>query len=74
MSKPDVKEKEDRFVYYNCVSGHCPLIVEEEMYGVRTSTCEEYCGSEFSGCNVCCFEGSDMCEDCIHSEEEEVGK
>lgn len=65
-----LKEKEDRFVYYKCVSKYCPRIVKEEKNGGRTLAVEDCFGSEFLGCNVCSFEGSDMCEDCIHSEEE----
>ena len=64
--------KQECFTYYNCVSGNCPLIIEEEKYGVRTSTCEDYCGdNNFCGCNNCCFEGSDICNDCIHKESDE---
>lgn len=64
----NMKER-DNFVYYNCVSGNCPLIIEEERYGVRTSTCKEYCkDNSFSGCNNCYFEGSDICNECIHKE------
>lgn len=63
-----MKEK-DCFTYYNCVNGNCPLIIEEEMYGTRTSTCKEYCGNNsFSSCNSCYFEGSDICNECIHNE------
>ena len=38
----------DYYTNYTCVDGHCPLIVEEEKYGIRTSTCEDYCGHGFS--------------------------
>lgn len=62
-------EKQDCFVYYNCVSGNCPLIIEEEKYGVWTSTCKDYCGTNsFSSCKNCCFEGSYICNECIHKE------
>lgn len=57
----------DSYTNYNCVSGNCPLIVEEEKYGVRISTCEEYCGSGFGGCENCYFEDSKMCAECVHS-------
>ena len=33
---------DDIFVYYKCVDGHCPLVVEEELYGCRTSTCQNF--------------------------------
>lgn len=58
----------DSYTNYNCVSGNCPLIIEEEKYGVRTSTCEEYCGSGFGGCENCYFEDSKICDECVHSE------
>lgn len=48
----------DYFVNFRCVDGHCPLIVEEQLYGVRTSTCDDYCGSGFLGCNNCYYECS----------------
>lgn len=56
----------DYYTNYTCSSGHCPLIVEEEKYGVRTSTCEDYCGSGFGGCNNCYYENSELCEECVH--------
>lgn len=37
----------DNYCYESCVNGHCPLIVEEERYGVRSSTCDDYCGHGF---------------------------
>lgn len=58
----------DYFVYFNCVNGHCPLIIEEELYGCRTSTCQDYCGGGFCGCNNCWFDGSPYCKDCVHNE------
>ena len=62
-------EKQDCFTYYNCVSGNCPLVIEEEKYGIRTSTCKEYCGDDsFCGCNNCYFHGSDICDECIYKE------
>lgn len=61
-------EKHDCFVYYKCISGYCPLLIEENKYGGRISTCESYCGdSGFCGCNNCCFEHSNICDECIHS-------
>lgn len=57
----------DCYVYYNCVSGNCPIIVEERLYGVSCSSCLDYCGSDFRGCDSCFFEGSDMCSECIHN-------
>lgn len=69
-----MKKESDNFCYYKCVSGHCPLIIEEEKYGVRVSTCVDYCGdSSYSGCSDCCFEGSDLCSRCIHYHPEEGG-
>lgn len=60
---------EDRYVYYNCVSGNCPLLVEEAIYGAQVSTCKEYCGDDnYTSCDDCCFYKSDMCNDCIHKE------
>lgn len=56
----------DYYTNYTCISGHCPLIVEEEKYGVRTSTCKDYCGSGFGGCNHCYYENSELCEECVH--------
>ena len=60
----------DRYTYFNCSNGSCPLIVEEEKYGIRTSTCEDYCGSGFCGCSTCYFEGSDICRECVHNKED----
>lgn len=61
---------EDRYVYYNCVSGNCPLLVEERLFGTQVSTCKEYCGEDnYNGCNDCYFCGSDICNDCIHKED-----
>lgn len=37
--------KYDYYTNYNCVSGNCPLMVEEEKYGIRSSTCDDYCGT-----------------------------
>lgn len=37
----------DNYCYESCVNGHCPLIIEEERYGVRSSTCDDYCGHGF---------------------------
>ena len=54
---------EDYYVNENCVNGNCPLIVEEELYGVR-GKCENYCKG-FNGCNTCYFEGSTYCKECI---------
>lgn len=48
---------DDIFVYYKCVDGHCPLVVEEELYGCRTST----------------FDGSPYCKDCVHNEKNSSG-
>lgn len=31
----------DNYCYEKCVNGHCPLIIEEERYGLRVSTCDE---------------------------------
>lgn len=61
----------DCFVYYNCVNGHCPVLIESIKYGITSSSCEDYCGAGYSGCEHCYFEGSDMCNECIHSEQEE---
>lgn len=58
----------DYFVNFRCVDGHCPLIVEEELYGVRTSTCDDYCGSGFLGCNNCYYECSEECKECAHND------
>ena len=57
---------EECYVNYSCVNGYCPLIVEEEKCGGRTSTCEDCCGGGFHGCNSCYFQGSGMCDECIH--------
>ena len=64
---------DDFFVYYKCVDGHCPLVVEEELYGCRTSTCQDYCGGGFCGCNNCWFDGSPYCKDCVHNEKNSSG-
>lgn len=32
---------DDKYVYYNCVSGNCPLLLEDIQ-----GTCKEYCGEE----------------------------
>lgn len=62
------KKSFDNFVYDNCVSGNCPLIVEEMMFGCVVSSCEQYCGTPgFSGCKYCYFEESDMCLECVHN-------
>lgn len=37
----------DNYCYENCVNGHCPLIIEEERYGGRSSTCDDYCNPGF---------------------------
>ncbi len=58
-------------MYYNCVDGHCPVLVEEFKYGVRISSCEDYCGCVIENCENCYFEGSYMCNECIHSEHDE---
>ena len=48
---------------------HISSLIEEEKYGIRTSTCKEYCGDDsFCGCNNCYFHGSDICDECIHKE------
>ena len=57
----------DNYCYVSCVDGHCPLFIEDEIYGVCVSTCDDYCGSGFSGCDTCCFLGDVViCGDCIH--------
>lgn len=68
MIRSCVINMDDIFVYYKCVDGHCPLVVEEELYGCRTSTCQDYCGGGFCGCNNCWFDGSPYCKDCVHNE------
>ena len=57
----------DRYANDWCSNGSCPLLIEEEMYGLMTSSCTDYCGYGFHGCNTCSFEGSEICIDCIHS-------
>lgn len=64
----------DFYVNYSCCSGSCPLLVEEQKYGSRTSSCDDYCGSGFQGCHNCYFEGSKYCNDCIWKEEEREKK
>lgn len=59
--------KYDYYTNYNCVSGNCPLMVEEEKYGIRSSTCDDYCGTGFGGCSTCYFEESDSCNECVHN-------
>lgn len=61
--------KNDCYLYYNCVTGNCPRIIEEKIYGVITSTCNNYGCNKFYHCNECYFDGSDMCENCIHKNE-----
>ena len=58
----------DFFVNFECVDGHCPLIVEEQKYGISTSTCDDYCGSGFLGCDNCYFEDSEECKECVHND------
>jgi len=58
--------KYDHYTNYNCVSGNC---IEEEKYGIRTSTCDDYCGTGFCGCSTCYFEESDLCNECVHNKE-----
>ena len=60
---------DDCYTYFNCSNGSCPLIIEEQIYGIRTSTCDDYCGNGFGGCNTCYFEGSDICIECVHNKE-----
>ena len=62
-------EKQDCVTYYNCVSGNCPWVSEEEKDGRRTWTGKECCGDESGcGCKNCYFHGSGICEECIHKE------
>ena len=62
------KKLSDCFVYYQCVSGNCPLIVEKTLYGCVISSCEQYCGNYvFSACKDCYFEESDICLECVHN-------
>lgn len=56
----------DNYCYIGCVDGTCPLIIEEERYGVRLSTCDDYCNPGFYGCDTCYFLGDVMCDDCIY--------
>ena len=59
----------DCYTNFNCSNGSCPLILEEEIYGIRTSTCKDYCGTGFGGCNTCYFEDSDICKECVYNKE-----
>lgn len=56
----------DNYCYEKCIDGRCPLIIEEERYGVRLSTCDDYCNPGFFGCVTCYFLGDVMCDDCIY--------
>lgn len=56
----------DNFCYVTCVDGHCPLFIEEERYGGRFSTCDDYCNPRFLGCDNCAFLGDVICDDCIY--------
>lgn len=62
------KQRTDKYVNTTCVDGNCPLIVEDEKYGAQTSTCADYCGEGFHGCEHCYWGGGEMCEDCIHQQ------
>lgn len=57
----------DYYTNFNCSNGSCPLLVEQEIYGVTTSTCEDYCGTSFGGCSTCYFEETDACGECAHN-------
>ena len=60
----------DLYVYRCCVDGSCPLLVEEQLYGLQVSTCKEYCGnSSYDTCENCFFFDSDKCEECEHRKE-----
>lgn len=56
----------DYYVNYNCISGCCPIVLQEERYGGGIAYCEDYCGNKFDGCDYCYFEGSEMCKDCFY--------
>ena len=60
----------DCYVYYSCVSGHCPRIIKEEIYGVTISTCNDYGCNKYNGCDNCYFDSSDICNDCIHRKDD----
>ena len=60
------EKMKDYYTYFGCSDGSCPMIVEREMYGVVTATCEDYCGTGFGGCSTCTFECSDICSECVH--------
>ena len=64
----------DFYVNYSCCNGSCPLIVEEQKYGCRISSCDDYCGSGFNGCHSCYFEESKYCNECIWKEGEREKK
>ena len=66
--------KSDNYCFERCVDGHCPIVIEEEIYGCCTSDCSDYCGNVFHGCDFCYFYGSDFCNDCIHEEVFNNGK
>lgn len=63
-------ERHDCYVNGRCVDGCCPLIIEEELYGVTTSTCEDYCGNYMdSTCESCWFLDSSICNECCRRKE-----
>lgn len=56
----------DNYCYVGCVDGTCPLIIEEETYGVNFSTCDNFCGPFVPACDTCYFFGDVFCDDCIY--------
>ena len=56
----------DYYTNFNCSNGSCPLLVEQEIYGVTTSTCEDYCGTSFGGCSTCYFEEKPTHVESVH--------
>lgn len=60
---------QDCFTREDCVNGCCPMLVEEQRYGVCISTCDDYCGTGYTGCSNCYFEDTEICNECQWKEE-----